>query len=301
MAGLSYKPLSYTELSTYQLLCIKDVYQLIDTICADKYADWNIIDFEKAVVSNKYPNSYDEQSVRTAIESSLLRLDSEKPRKRYLEQGKHYAYELFLYLPEQFRFDEQPYKLFWAYMAREFSNNELPIEKKQFRERYIAVLKKFNMRLYSNRTLYVKRFSVKTRYGEQMELEERDIRNAFSTLEGRNQAYTRKYDRIADTAYLDRAVEKLEEFAQRIYPDYQIRKDLNVHELCFAIDSACTELARNAYNRLTVLISFFRYQMLCANSSPLYSKMDKKIISEKSRLIEYVVQLIPDTMQWLTI
>lgn len=175
MAGLSYKPLSYTELSTYQLLCIKDVYQLIDTICADKYADWNIIDFEKAVVSNKYPNSYDEQSVRTAIESSLLRLDSEKPRKRYLEQGKHYAYELFLYLPEQFRFDEQPYKLFWAYMAREFSNNELPIEKKQFRERYIAVLKKFNMRLYSNRTLYVKRFSVKTRYGEQMELEERDI------------------------------------------------------------------------------------------------------------------------------
>lgn len=92
MAGLSYKHLSYTELSTYQLLCIKDVYQLIDTICADKYADWNIIDFEKAVVSNKYPNSYDEQSVRTAIESSLLRLDSEKPRKRYLEQGKHYAY-----------------------------------------------------------------------------------------------------------------------------------------------------------------------------------------------------------------
>lgn len=206
MAGLSYKPLSYTELSTYQLLCIKDVYQLIDTICADKYADWNIIDFEKAVVSNKYPNSYDEQSVRTAIESSLLRLDSEKPRKRYLEQGKHYAYELFLYLPEQFRFDEQPYKLFWAYMAREFSNNELPIEKKQFRERYIAVLKKFNMRLYSNRTLYVKRFSVKTRYGEQMELEERDIRNAFSTLEGRNQAYTRKYDRIADTAYLDSTI-----------------------------------------------------------------------------------------------
>lgn len=44
---------------------------------------------------------------------------------------------------------------------------------------------------------------------------------------------------------LMRAVEKLEEFAQRIYPDYQIRKDLNVHELCFAIDSACTELARN--------------------------------------------------------
>lgn len=95
MAGLSYKPLSYTELSTFQLLCIKDVYQLIDTICADKYADWNIIDFEKAVVSNKYPNSYDEQSVRAAIESSLLKLDAEKPRKRYLEQGKHYAYELF--------------------------------------------------------------------------------------------------------------------------------------------------------------------------------------------------------------
>ena len=113
MAGLSYKPLSYTELSTFQLLCIKDVYQLIDTICADKYADWNIIDFEKAVVSNKYPNSYDEQSVRAAIESSLLKLDAEKPRKRYLEQGKHYAYELFLYLPEQFRFDEQPYKLLW--------------------------------------------------------------------------------------------------------------------------------------------------------------------------------------------
>lgn len=88
MAGLSYKHLSYTELSTYQLLCIKDVYQLIDTICADKYADWNIIDFEKAVVSNKYPNSYDEQSVRTAIESSLLRLDSEKPRKPVFRTGK---------------------------------------------------------------------------------------------------------------------------------------------------------------------------------------------------------------------
>jgi len=51
-----------------------------------------------------------------------------------------------------------------------------------------------------------------------MELEERDIRNAFSTLEGRNQAYTRKYECIGETAYLDRAVEKLGEFTQRIYP-----------------------------------------------------------------------------------
>lgn len=86
---------------------------------------------------------------------------------------------------------------------------------------------------------------MKARYGEQMELNERDIRNAFSTFEDRNQAYTRKYDYIGETAYLDRAVEKLGEFAQGIYPDYQIRKDLNVHELCFAIDSACTELAKN--------------------------------------------------------
>ena len=63
------------------------------------------------------------------LRAAFLRLDSEKPRKRYLEQGKHYAYELFLYLPEQFRFDEQPYKLFWAYMAREFSITNCPSKK----------------------------------------------------------------------------------------------------------------------------------------------------------------------------
>lgn len=238
-------PLSYTELSTYQLLCNKEVYQLIDTLCVEKFSDWRMEEFERAVVSGKTQTSYDEDSVRAVIENRLREMDTEKPLKRYLEEGQHYAYELFLYLPQIKECDESPFLLFWAYMAREFGDIELPIEAKQCRELYISVLKKFNIRLYSKNDYHIDRFSIKDSYENSAPLNDGDIREALFTIEKRNQAFLRKREYNGEPVFLEKAAEKFSDFFGRIYPHTKLKRDFNVHDLCFAIDSSCTELQSN--------------------------------------------------------
>ncbi len=238
-------PLSYTELSAYQLLCNKDVYDMIDTLCAGKFSDWNIEDFERVVVDGNIHTSYDEKTVRAVIDSKLRELDGEKPLKRYLEQGQHTAFELFLYLPKTLEYDDRAFLLFWAYMAREFGDIELPIEGKQCRELYISVLKKLNIRLYSKNDYHIDRFSIKDSYGNSAPLNDGDIREALFTIEKRNQAFLRKREYNGEPVFLEKAAEKFSDFFGRIYPHTKLKRDFNVHDLCFAIDSSCTELQSN--------------------------------------------------------
>ena len=231
--------MSYTELSTYQLLCNKEIYQIIDKLCAEKFPDWDIETFERSVVGCAIKASYDEESVRAVIDSRLRELDTERPLKQYLESGKHCAFELFLYFPTSEEYDDRPYRLFWAYMAREFGDAELPME--DCRERYLSVLKLFNIRLYAPIYINIERFSVKNSYGESVLLSERDVRKALFTIERRNRAFLRKRYYSSEPVFLEKASEKFSEFFRRIYPHTRLKKDFNVHDLCFAIDSTCTE------------------------------------------------------------
>lgn len=239
------KPLSYTDLSTYQLLCIKDVYQMMDNLCMGKLPSWDIVNFEKAIVSSNVHCSFDEETVREIIKDGLLKLDEEKTLKRYLEDGKHYAYELFMYLPENFHITQKQYILFWAYMAREFSDLELPVDAKRFREKYITVMKQFNFPYDTGCTRSVERFSVKTKYGVQNELDEAELRQALYILEARNRAFMRERDYDGEKVYLGKAIEELSAFAERVWPSYRVRKDLNIHDFLFALDSTCTEASRD--------------------------------------------------------
>lgn len=238
-------PLSYTDLSTYQLLCVRDAYQMIDVVCADKFSEWNIVDFEKAVVNGFIHSPYDEQTVRNLIYDGLRELDEKKPLKRYLESGQHYVCELFLQVPYVYTHDERPFLLFWAYLAREYGDEILPIEKARCREIFQSVLKRFKMRLYINDDYYIDRFTIPADTDSAAPLSEMNLRTAFFTVTHRNQAYSRRTVYNGGAVYLDKAAEKFGKFLDGVFPGYAVRDDFNIHDLCFAVDSTCTELQRD--------------------------------------------------------
>lgn len=231
--------MSYTELSTYQLLCNKEIYQIIDQLCAEKFPDWNIESFERSVIGCRIQAAYDEKAVRAVIDSHLRELDSEKPLRQYLESGRHSAYELFRYPQASEEYDDRPFRLFWAFMAREFGEAELPF--KDCREQYLAVLKRFNIRLFAPICSSIDRFSVKNGYGETVLLSERDVRKALYKIEGRNRAFQRKRYYNGEPVFLETASKKFSDFFKRIYPHIRLKENFNVHDLCYAMDSSCTE------------------------------------------------------------
>lgn len=238
-------PLSYSELSTYQLLCIRETYDLIDAQCSACVPDWNIVDFEKEVVSNLSGNTSRIQIVRERIAEGLRELDNQMPLKQYLEQGEHSARELFLQAPEISAKDKRPFLLFWAYVAREYSHMTLPIEKSRCRDNFQSVLKQFKLRLYGNRDYTVERFCSFHNIESMIQLREADLRGAQFTIDGRNQAYARKTVFEDNPIYLDKAKDRFRRFLDNVYPEYEVKEDLTIHELCFAVDSTCTSLQRD--------------------------------------------------------
>lgn len=235
--------ISYTALSTYQLLCIREIYNLIDDRCSKAISGWNIESFEKSLVSGTVD---DEGRIRALVENDLLALDARKPLKRYLADGDHYAQELFLTAPQMRADDVRPFLLFWAYVAREYSDMALPIDKMQCRAIYMAAIKRFGMRLYSSYDFNIDRFAVPRQgYYSTPLLREEEIRIALFTIIQRNQAYTRRTVYDGGPVYLNAVVERFNEFLESVFPAYAVRLDISIHDICFAIDSYATERQRD--------------------------------------------------------
>lgn len=234
---------SYKELSTFQLLCINEIYQIIDRKCSKSIPDWNMIGFEKALVNGSKSM---ERRVRELICSDLSEMDVRKPLNQYLSPGEHYAQELFLVLPRLWARDVRSFLLFWAYVARKYSDMVLPIDKEKCREIYMTVLKEFGLRLYAHQDFYVERFSVSGKGNDDTALlAPDDLQSALHHIEHRNQAFTRRTEYHGGPVYLDSAVKQLNEFSAHIHPAYTVRADLGIHDLCFAVDSYATERQRD--------------------------------------------------------
>ena len=70
------------------------------------------------------------------------------PFLRFREEGQHYGYELFLSPPKHWGSRGAP--LWWAYAARKFTYDKLPMDEQFFYEKYKSIVQEFGMKIYSN-------------------------------------------------------------------------------------------------------------------------------------------------------
>lgn len=240
-------PISYTQLSTYNLLQDKSTYNLIDTVCKEKFTDWDIVAFERSVLGEQSQASYTENDVRDAVYEELLELDKAKPSLLYLEQGTHYGSELFRVVPESGE-PRSSFKMLWSYVSRVFSDYVLPIDTDEFRKLFLAELEKIGIRQQTNRDYKISQFAINDRFGKDGIINAKDIRYAMYSAEARNRAFNIRMENNGDKAYLDAICSVLKERAKEHSTKkwtLKLREDFDIHSLCFAVDSSCTEKQRD--------------------------------------------------------
>ena len=87
----------------------------------------------------------------------LRKLDAQMPFLRFGEEGTHHAYELFLSEPPFWGGRGAP--LFWAYAAREFTMDALPMDPRLLMQKYLAIAYEFGIPYGVDEYVYVERFA----------------------------------------------------------------------------------------------------------------------------------------------
>ena len=150
-------PVSYIELPYEQLLCHQAAYDLIDTNGREYFEGWHILEFEKAILGCGSTGYICNDRDRKAVIGPLASLDATMPFLKFGESGQHYAYELFLSPPDHWGSRGAP--LFWAYAARLFTYDKLPMDEKTFSEKYKAIVTTLGIPYGKDEYVYVKRFA----------------------------------------------------------------------------------------------------------------------------------------------
>lgn len=241
-------PISYTQLSTYNLLQDKCTYNLMNEICEKKFDDWDIMAFERAILGEDTQVSYTEEDVRSAICEHLFALDKTRPNLLYLEQGTHYGSELFRIVPESSE-PRSSFKLLWSHISRVFSDYVLPIDKNEFRQMFLAELEKIGIRQQTNREYRIAQFAINDGFGKDGTINAKDVRYAMYFAEARNRAFSLQTENNGETIYLDVIRDILEKKAKMYSNEYytlRLKKDFDIHTLCFVVDSSCTVKQRTA-------------------------------------------------------
>ena len=150
-------PVSYNKIPYSQLLCHEGAYTLIDTLGRAHFKEWDILEFEKAILgcgSTEYICSDDD---REAVIAPLSSLDATMPFLRFGEPGQHYAYELFLSPPGHW--DSRGAPLFWAYAARQFTCDRLPMDELCFKNKYKDIVASLGIPFGQDEYVYIQRFA----------------------------------------------------------------------------------------------------------------------------------------------
>jgi hypothetical protein len=149
-------PILYNQLTYKDILYHQAAYDCFDKAGRELFSDWNMIEFEKAVLG-----CGDDQYLFMAkkikeIPNLFGDLDSTMPFLHFGEVGQHYGYELFLSPPSYWGSRGAP--LWWAYAARKFTFDKLPIEEKTLYKKYDGIAKEFGLDMNHAGTVFVERF-----------------------------------------------------------------------------------------------------------------------------------------------
>jgi len=118
-------PIPYEKLTYNDILHNQAAYECFDKAGKELFPDWDIIGFEKSVLGcgdNHYLFMAEQIKESPNLFSDL---NKTMPFLRFREKGQHFGYELFLSPPKNWGSRGAP--LWWAYAARKFTYDKLPI------------------------------------------------------------------------------------------------------------------------------------------------------------------------------
>lgn len=227
-------PIPYEKLTYNDILHHKAAYDRFDMVGKALFADWDIIGFEKAVLGfgdehylymadkiKETPNLYGD-------------LDTKMPILRFLEEGQHYAYELFITPPTCWGSEGTP--LWWAYASRKLSAYTLPVDEETLFEAYNSVAKEFGIKINSGKPYYIERFDAG---GLNAGIVSGDfVRSGWYTIRDRNQLYQNGINKNVDL-YLDKAKERISWYCNRFRADeFELVPDMSKHDFIFAMNDS---------------------------------------------------------------
>jgi len=132
-------PVSYETIPYEQLLCHQAAYDLIDLAGRERFRNWDILEFEKATLGAGSTGYICTDEDHRVVIGSLESLNTTMPFLKFGEPGQHYAYELFLSPPDHWGSRGAPF--FWAYAARQFTFDTLPMSEASFKSKYLSIVK----------------------------------------------------------------------------------------------------------------------------------------------------------------
>lgn len=199
-------PISYSELSFRELLHHQGAYDRINTAGLELISEWDMVSFERTVFGDKQAFYTPEQEAM--LKACLRDLDTQMPYVLYRDPGVHYGYELFL-VPQMDLGCQCP--MFWAYLARAFTYDTLPMNEAYLEEKYKKLCSEFGINIKYNSGKYVERFDNEIR-GER-NLDGQALRWGWYTIRDRNR-FLQSNPEVVPDLYLDKAIERLKWYVE---------------------------------------------------------------------------------------
>ena len=231
-------PILYENLTYNDILHHKAAYECFDEIGKKKFENWDIVEFEKAVLGcgDTYYLYLAEQIKN---EPDLFgRLNDEMPFLKFRENGQHYAYELFLSPPKFWGSRGAP--LYWAYVAREFTYDKLPMDETLLYEKYLSIAQKFGIKMKYENKYYIERFAAGGMSSGVVTSE--FVRKGWYTIRNRNRLYFEE-PKPKNDVYLERVKERISWYCNKyMRTGYDVVETMKAEDFLFAVmDSECSQ------------------------------------------------------------
>lgn len=150
-------PIPFEKLQLKDILYHQAAYDCFNDCGKRLFAEWDIEGLEKAVLGcgdNHF--LYMAEKIRQTPDL-YGDLNKTMPFLKFREQGQHYGFELFLSDPMFWESRGAP--LFWAYAARRFTYDKLPMDAVRLKEKYLSIAAGFNIPTEGDEYVFVERFA----------------------------------------------------------------------------------------------------------------------------------------------
>lgn len=178
-------PIPYEKLQLKDILCHQATYEYFDDCGKNLFDEWDIQGLEKAVLG-RGDNHFLYMAEKIRETPTLYHeLSETMPFLKFNESGQHYGYELFFSDPPFWGSRVAP--LLWAYAARQFTYDKLPMDKALLKEKYLYIVADFHMPTDGDEYVYIERFAAGGM--SSVVVGSRFIRESLSILLKRNMKY----------------------------------------------------------------------------------------------------------------
>lgn len=198
-------PIPYSKLKNADILHHQAAYECFDKAGKSLFPNWDMIEFEKAVLGCGDAHYLGMADEIWKVPNLFGDLDRTMPFLKFGEDGQHYAYELFLSPPRFWGGRGAP--LWWAYVARKFTFDKLPMDEQELQDKYNSFAAKFRISLSYYKDYYIERFAAGGMSSGMVG--SRFVREGWRTVRDRNKLY-KEPAIITNKLYLAKAKERID-------------------------------------------------------------------------------------------